>query len=358
MKGGMSGCEGGPRRASMKVHFTQTLSIWPNHSIFKNSWNGVLHRKYGFSYFSCMPLNWPKIASASPVSPDTRMAILPSDIIAHAATLSLCRMLTVTHIGRFERLRGHTTTRPHGAPQHVLLLCFDGEGRVEMNTGTWTLSRGHLVHFPPGVPHHYEADASNPWSHCWFHFSGTKAIECADALGTTLPNPILWVEDVDSLLEAFEDSFRYVLGGYTDADLIGLSASCIHFIGLCRTLQRADCPRQRHGEERILKSIRFMRRNIHCALLLADIAREVGLSTTHYSAMFRRQTRCGPIEFFNRLKIQRACEQLILTSQSVSEIAYSLGFDDPLYFSRCFRRHIGISPREYRAGADRQKLNA
>jgi AraC-like DNA-binding protein len=309
-----------------------------------------------FHTFRMAP-NWPPVASASPVSPDTRMAILPSDIIAHAETLPLCRMLTVTHIGRFERLKGHTTTRPQGAAQHVLLLCFDGAGRVEMNTGTWTLGRDHVVYFSPGEPHHDEADSSNPWPHCWFHFIGRNAAECAGALDTTPANPILWVEDADSLLEAFEDSFRYVLGGYTDADLIGLSASCMHFLGLCRTLQRADCPRQRHGEERILKSIRFMRRNTHRALLLADIAREVGLSVTHYSAMFRRQTRCGPIEFFNRLKIQRACEQLILSSQSVSEIAYSLGFEDPLYFSRCFRRHIGIPPSEYRASSEREKTD-
>jgi hypothetical protein len=85
-----------------------------------------------FHTFRMIP-NWPQIASASPVSPDTRMATLPSDIIAHAETLPLCRLLAVTHIGRFERLKGHTTTRPQGATQHVLLLCFDGAGRVEMN---------------------------------------------------------------------------------------------------------------------------------------------------------------------------------------------------------------------------------
>ena len=295
-----------------------------------------------------MRRKWPKNFKTSPISPDTRMAILSPETLKHANTIPLCKMLSVTHIGRFERLKGHMTTRPRGAEQHILLLCFDGEGKLETKHGRWTLGRGDLVHLFPGEAHHYEADNRNPWSHCWFHFTGSHANQYAGILNTSPLNPVFRVGDVDRLLEVFEDSFRYVLGGYTDTDLIGLSSSCIYFLGLCRTLQKIACSKQRLGEERILKSIRFMRENKHRPLTLPEIAHSVNLSVTYYSTIFRKQTRCSPIEFFNRLKIQHACEQLLSTSQSISEIAYSLGFEDALYFSRVFHLRIGMSPRAYR----------
>jgi AraC-like DNA-binding protein len=55
------------------------------------------------------------------------------------------------------------------------------------------------------------------------------------------------------------------------------------------------------------------------------------------------------LDFFIRLKIQRACFLLDTTDQSVKAIAADLGFDDPLYFSRCFRRVHDSSPTQYRA---------
>ncbi len=49
-------------------------------------------------------------------------------------------------------------------------------------------------------------------------------------------------------------------------------------------------------------------------------------------------------------KVQKACEYLNYTDLTIKEISFSLGFQDPLYFSRLFKGHMGISPRKYRKG--------
>ena len=69
----------------------------------------------------------------------------------------------------------------------------------------------------------------------------------------------------------------------------------------------------------------------------------------HYSDLFRRQTGYPPKDHFLRLKIQRACQLLDTTELRVVEVAEALGWSDAFYFSRCFRKIIGISPRAYRA---------
>lgn len=290
--------------------------------------------------------------------PGERLTILPEDVVRHSRTLPLCQDVCVTHTGRFDRVFGHYVTRPGGRPEYILIVCLDGAGSVRLRSTTWKLRQGHGIMLPPRVPHHYEADAAEPWSVFWFHFKGRRAEDCARALGCSLSHPRFWIQGVDSLIEAFEDCYRYVLGGYSDADLIGLTTSFLRVIGLCRALQRSHSVRRRLGEERVIQSVRFMRKNVHRPINLDEIAREAGVSIPHFSAIFRRQMRCSPMKFLNRLRMQEACERLVTTNLGVAEIAYSLGFEDPLYFSRCFHERIGVPPSEYCTHSGRHRSRA
>jgi AraC family transcriptional regulator of arabinose operon len=72
------------------------------------------------------------------------------------------------------------------------------------------------------------------------------------------------------------------------------------------------------------------------------------MSSGHYGMLFRKSRNHTPVDYFNRLKIQKACELLKTTDQPVGEIGESLGFTDPYYFSRLFKKTMGLSPRTYR----------
>ncbi len=283
--------------------------------------------------------------------PGERLAILPASVARRAGGLPACGDIFVTHTGRFDRVLGHYVSRPHGCPQHVLIFCMDGRGVIHLGRSRWQMRRGHGVILPPGVAHEYAADAGDPWSIVWFHFAGARAGAYARAPNVSAASPRFWVQDVGMMTEAFEECYHHVLGGHTDADLIGLSTSFVRFLGLCRTLQRSPDTRRRHTEERIVHSVRFLRENLHRALTLAQVAGAAGLSVPHFCAMFKRQINCGPMEFFARLKMQRACELLAGTRLGIAEIAYGLGFEDPLYFSKRFRQHVGTSPTSHRRRA-------
>jgi AraC-like DNA-binding protein len=64
--------------------------------------------------------------------------------------------------------------------------------------------------------------------------------------------------------------------------------------------------------------------------------------------LFKQETGFPPIDYFLRMKIQRAGQLLDLTENSVKEISSSLGIDDPYYFSRLFKKINNCSPTEYR----------
>ena len=101
--------------------------------------------------------------------------------------------------------------------------------------------------------------------------------------------------------------------------------------------------------ERALTEItRYMLRNINKTLTLDDLCQEFGYSKSHMNNLFRKYTRLPPIDFFHSIKIEQACVMLRSSNKMIYEIAADLGYSDQYYFSRVFRKIVGVSPREYR----------
>ena len=80
---------------------------------------------------------------------------------------------------------------------------------------------------------------------------------------------------------------------------------------------------------------------------LEQLAQEFDLSKSGLHALFQKHTGRSPMDFFLRLKMKEACKMLRSTSLRVYEVAQRLGYQDPYYFSRIFRKVVGISPKEY-----------
>ncbi|NBC64857.1 MAG: AraC family transcriptional regulator [Bacteroidetes bacterium] len=91
-----------------------------------------------------------------------------------------------------------------------------------------------------------------------------------------------------------------------------------------------------------------MKNNVDQNLKLKELAEHASFSVSHYSTLFKKKTGFAPIEYFIHLKIQRACQYLDLTSLHVYEIAETLGYTDPHYFSRLFQNIMGVSPTKFR----------
>ena len=106
-------------------------------------------------------------------------------------------------------------------------------------------------------------------------------------------------------------------------------------------LQSAD-------EQRVAATVDWMRDHLYCSARLPELAMRARMSIPHYSALFRQITGYAPVNYHLRLRILRACHFLDTTDLPISEIAREVGFEDPYYFSRIFRRIMGRAPRNYR----------
>ncbi len=83
-------------------------------------------------------------------------------------------------------------------------------------------------------------------------------------------------------------------------------------------------------------------------LQVQDLARAMGMTPGNLSTQFRQDMGISLKQYMTQQAVKAAGERLLLTHAAVKEIAFDLGFSDPLYFSRFFRKHTGLSPRRFR----------
>jgi AraC-like DNA-binding protein len=282
--------------------------------------------------------------------PGQRLVIIPPAIAVQASRLSITRDLCVTHIGTFVAAGGHYVERSHGTSQHILIACISGNGSCTLDGREWTLSPGDLLFLPPREAHTYSSDPLAPWTIFWIHFRGQRASDYLTSLGVTAARPVVSVDDPAVLIEAFEDTFRHATHGFGEAAMTGLATAFARLLGLARVHQVAAGSRSRHGENRLLKVLARMREDLRRPWTLVELANEAHVSVPHFTELCRRQTGMPPLSLLIRLRLQRAMDLLQQGNHNVAEAAAAVGYEDPFYFSRLFRKHMGIPPSACRQG--------
>lgn len=106
------------------------------------------------------------------------------------------------------------------------------------------------------------------------------------------------------------------------------------------------------AEERINSDIgaavSYMMRNFQNCIALDELARMTNMSQSTFCRKFKKDFNVSPIEWLLRLRIHKAMNFLSRSDMTIAEVAEAVGFTDPLYFSRQFRKLTGFSPKSYR----------
>ncbi|WP_242403673.1 AraC family transcriptional regulator [Paenibacillus pini] len=100
----------------------------------------------------------------------------------------------------------------------------------------------------------------------------------------------------------------------------------------------------------VKKIQQFTHDNLHLDVSLRVLADHVNLHPTHLSKIYKIETGEGISEYVSRLRMERACHKLKTTSKKVYEISMDIGYMDPAYFIKVFKRQFGVTPQEYRDG--------
>lgn len=281
------------------------------------------------------PSNWP-------LPKDGVRFIVPHPIVAAMQDHPLCAELYPTAFGYYPQAKDHAVERVvHD--DNLLIYCVRGRAALTADGRERTVHGGQVVVLRQGLPHRYRADDEDPWTIYWVHFAGTRA---ADYLERSDGNPFDVVSNVGILTKVMTDF----------AELLDARHSTYPqaaFVHAANNLKQLICylamPRPEAAEaDMVDRANALMLERLAFGITLDELAEAVHLSRHHFVRRYRALTGTTPLARFNQLRIDRACQMLDGTTHPVSTIADKLGFEDPYYFSRLFRRVVGLSPTEYR----------
>ena len=117
---------------------------------------------------------------------------------------------------------------------------------------------------------------------------------------------------------------------------------------LVETAEASLTEKNNTKEEYVKTALEYIRMNYSRKITIAEIARNTGLDRSYLYSLFNEYINASPQEYLIGFRMEKACELMRTASLTIGDIARSIGYDDPLMFSKAFKKVKGLSPREFR----------
>jgi len=277
-----------------------------------------------------------------------RHFVIPRMFLHQIENHPLLHALFPTDIGWYPLARYHYRERLNGAAENILIYCVAGSGWARVHDKHFLITPGHSLIIPSGIPHVYSASLDDPWSIHWFHFRGETAYQFIQQLKADQYMIPIHEKAHTPISETFQECYDALSSDIAMREIV-FCALALH-----RTLAWIffGNPAFQTGVKALPKPIETALNYMHDQRdqrpSLTELADQVGLSVSHFSSLFKEQLGESPIDYFINLKMQYACHLLTTTEMPIKQVAFSLAYDDPYYFSRLFHKVIGVSPLNYR----------
>lgn len=224
---------------------------------------------------------------------------------------------------------------------YFLHYVYSGRGYLLAEGKRHEIAGGQYFLIYPGQLAYYEADRKEPWMYRWVEVSGAFCGELLSAAGFSKENPVL----SDRTGEVGKAVAELTGAGHAEFSLImGKLWGLVHAM----TDGRMQDTGKGRGSAYVRKCENYMRMNLHKKIRVTELAAYAGIDRSYLSRIFREQKGQSPQQYLLKLKMETAAQHLKNKEISIKEAALCVGYDDPLEFSKQFRRHFQVSPGEWR----------
>lgn len=242
--------------------------------------------------------------------------------------------------------------RPKGMTGWIINLTVKGKGQVFDGEEFTEVSPGDLVLFPSHTIHYYgRHPAAASWWHRWIFFQ-PRAFWLNWLVWREERHGIFVLRHLDpDIFAELDDLFSETAVWSVQSDALSteIASNLVERIILLAAKQNQSVTAMHDLDERLMLAVKYMSDNLNRAVPLDEVARHSRLSASRLSHLFSEKFGKSIMRWRDEQRVQFARQLLQLSNRSVKQIAAEVGYEDPLYFSRVFRRQTGMSPRAFRA---------
>jgi AraC-like DNA-binding protein len=234
----------------------------------------------------------------------------------------------------------------------MLFYITRGHGTAWVEGRKFELKPGICAHFPRGKRHAATHDPKNPIHVISVHYTATvfESLTLPELLQFPDFFDLRGDKRMDMMFQAACREYALRPAGYER----GLEALILRI--LLRLIREYSTGMTLDAHEskvadllRLLPALETIRKNLNQPIFIAELARATGFSEAQFRRVFLRSTGATPVQYLRRVRMERACQLLRQTDQTVDRIAGEVGYAEPAFFAHSFKKLIGISPGRYRS---------
>ena len=240
------------------------------------------------------------------------------------------------------------TWRPRGRRDFQLLYVAAGKAHFHFGDEEKIVSAGHMVLYRPKEPQKYEYYGNDQTEVYWVHFTGGNVTNLLRSYGLTDDKKVFYCgADLayQQLFRAMINELQMCKDSYPEMLEMYLRQIFIRLQRLFKTALKTDNP---HVAAEIDKATTFFNEHYNDPINIDEYAKETHVSTSWFIRNFKACTGFTPMQYILSKRIYNAEVLLRDTDYNIAEISRIVGYDNPLYFSRAFRKTKKMSPSEYR----------
>ena len=206
---------------------------------------------------------------------------------------------------------------------------------------------GTMILLFPGEWHSYAPDSSTGWSEYWIGFRGKHIDHRVEKGFFSKTEPLHNIGVNSSIIELYEEIIRIAQkekAGYQQM----ISSIVLSILGTVYYKSKNGQYTDSYIVDKINEARNIIKNNTESAIPQEDIAKQLGLGYSWYRRMFKEYTGVSPAQYHLQQKLLKAKELLTTTDNNISEIAYSLHFENVCQFSTFFKKKEGVTPSEFK----------
>lgn len=250
----------------------------------------------------------------------------------------------------------------HWHDEMEIVYIKKGKGKVTVDFKQYTVEEGTIALILPGQLHSIEQfeDASMEYENIIFH-PNILISKKTDTCNSDFFQPLLagnvylpqlltpdlpFYTEIAACVDANDEICKTKPAGY---QLFIKSQLFLLFYLLFHKYSKKNVPgKDLKSLEKMKLILKYIENHYMEKITIADIAQEVGLSSSHFMKYFKNTMGTSFIEYLNEYRLTMASRLLVSSDSSILAIASEVGFDNLSYFNRSFKKRFGQTPREYR----------
>lgn len=242
------------------------------------------------------------------------------------------------------------TWRPRGRLDFQLIYIAAGKAHFHFdnNDEETIVHAGHMVLYRPKEPQKYEYYAKDQTEVYWVHFTGNNVKNFLRRYGIADDTRIIYTGISIEYKNLFMSMIEELNLQRIDYEEMLINYFTILLISLHRIALQKPRKKNLQNMNDMEQAAQYFRMHYNKPISIEDYAVSHNMSISWFIQNFRQYANTTPAQYVQSLRLTNAKILLETTNYNITEIANLVGYENPLYFSRFFRKQCGMSPSQFR----------